>query len=192
MATLPFTASECFFFAILAFAVMGFYRGWKKEVLSLLFILIAAFLVRPSSGGGFTEMLARLPATISYLLTGTVSPPSAPAPTNAFLGPLGPVLAFLLIAALGYYLGEKAFPKPASPTERILGILPAITAGALFLGFLNSSNFFAKDPQGHSVFSIMLQPPDPGQFVPVLLVISILVVIGGLIATRAKKTAGKK
>src|SRR5437660_2425503 len=192
MATLPFTDSECFFFAILAFAVVGFYRGWKKEVLSLLFILIAAFLVRPSSGGGFTEMLARLPATISYLLTGTVSPPSAPAPTNAFLGPLGPILAFLLIAALGYYLGEKAFPKPATPTERILGILPAITAGTLFLGFLNSSNFFAKDTQGHPVFSIMLQPPDPGQFVPVLLVISILVVIGGLIATRAKKTAGKK
>ncbi len=192
MAILPFTDSQCFFFTILAFAVVGFYRGWKKEVLSLLFILIAAFLVRPSSGGGFTEMIARLPATISYLVSGTVSPSSGPAPTTAFLGPWGPILAFLLIAALGYYLGEKAFPKPASPTERILGILPAIAAAALFLAFLNSSNFFAKDAAGHSVFSISLQPPDPGQFVPILLVISILVVIGGLIATRAKKTAGKK
>ena len=131
MAILPFTDSQCFFFAILAFAVVGFYRGWKKEILSLLFILIAAFLVRPSSGGGFTEMIARLPATISYLVSGTVSPSSAPAPTTAFLGAWGPILAFLLIAALGYYLGEKAFPKPASPTERILGILPAIAAAAL-------------------------------------------------------------
>ena len=192
MAILPFTDSQCFFFAVLAFAVVGFYRGWKKEVLSLLFILIAAFLVRPSSGGGLTEMIARLPATISYLVSGTVSPSAAPAPTTAFLGPWGPILAFLLIAALGYYLGEKAFPKPATPTERILGILPAIAAAALFLAFLNSSNFFAKDAAGHSVFSISLQPPDPGQFVPILLVISILVVIGGLVATRAKKTAGKK
>jgi hypothetical protein len=192
MAILPFTDSECFFFAILAFAVVGFYRGWKKEILSLLFILIAAFLVRPSSGGGFTEMIAHLPATISYLVSGKVAPSSAPTSTNAFLGAWGPILGFVLIAAIGYYLGEKAFPKPTSPTERILGILPAVATAALFLGFLNSSNFFAKDTQGHSVFSISLQPPDPGQFVPILLVISILVVIGGLIATRARKSTGKK
>jgi hypothetical protein len=98
----------------------------------------------------------------------------------------------MLIAAIGYYVGEKAFTKPSSPTERILGILPAVGAAALFLNFLNTSNFFAKDAAGHSVFQISLQPPDPSQFVPILFVICILVVIGGLIATRAKKSAGKK
>ncbi len=192
MAVLPFTDSECFFVAVLAFAVMGFYRGWKKEVLSLLFILLAVFLVRPGSSGGFTDMIARLPSSISYLLSGTVPPASPTSPSVPFLGPIGPLLAFLLIAALGYYLGEKAFQKPTTPTERILGILPAVAAAALFLVFLNTSNFFAKDAQGHQVFTVSLQSPDPGQFVPILLVISILVVIVGLIATRAKKAAPKK
>jgi hypothetical protein len=92
----------------------------------------------------------------------------------------------VLIAAIGYYLGEKAFPKPSTPTERILGILPALVAAALVLGFLNSSNFFSRQ------IAISLQAPDPGQFVPILLVISILVVIGGLIAARAKKASAKK
>lgn len=192
MATLPFTSSQCFFFTILAFAVAGWFRGWKKEILSLLFVLIAAFLVHPSGDQSFAQALARIPAALVYLLSGqTGNPPSvsnAPSP----LGPWGPLLAFILIAAIGYYVGEKAFGKPATLTEHILGMLPAIGAAAIFLNFLNTSNFFGKDPQGHPVFSIMLQPPDPGQFVPVLLVISILVVIGGLIATRAKKTAGKK
>ena len=72
-----------------------------------------------------------------------------------------------------------------------MGILPGVAAAALFLVFLNTGNFFAKDAQGHQVFSVSLQSPDPGQYVPILLVISILVVIVGLITTRAKKPAAK-
>jgi lysylphosphatidylglycerol synthetase-like protein (DUF2156 family) len=183
---LPFSASQCFFFTIFAFAVVGFLRGWKKEVLSLLFILFAALLVRPGDQS-FPQMMARIPAAFTYLLSGNSGNAAATTnSTSSFLGPWGPILAFVLIAAIGYYLGEKAFPKPSTPTERILGILPALVAAALVLGFLNSSNFFSRQ------IAISLQAPDPGQFVPILLVISILVVIGGLIAARAKKASAKK
>ena len=190
MAVLPFSDSQCFFFTILVFAVVGFYRGWKKEILSLLFILIAAFLVHPSGDQSFSQAIARIPTALIYLLSGQQG--GASTNTPVFLGPWGPLLAFMLIAAIGYYVGEKAFTKPSGPTERILGILPAVGGAAIFLNFLNTSNFFAKDAAGHSVFQISLQPPDPSQFVPILFVICILGVIGGLIATRAKKSAPKK
>src|SRR5438309_10921478 len=70
MAVLPFSDSQCFFFTILAFAVVGLYRGWKKEILSLLFVLIAAFLVHPSGDQSFAQALARIPTAIVYLLSG--------------------------------------------------------------------------------------------------------------------------
>jgi hypothetical protein len=190
---LPISDSNCFFITIFAFAVMGFMRGWKKEVLSLLFILIAAFLVRPNGDQSLTQMIARVPAALSYLFSNKIETATTTTTNTAsFLGPWGALLAFALIAALGYYLGEKAFPKPATPTERILGIIPALGAAALLLSFLRSGNFFTTDQQGHTVFSISMQPPDPTQFVPILLVIAILVVIGGLIAARSKKASAPK
>ena len=139
---LPFSSSECFFLTVLAFAVVGFLRGWKKEVLSLLFILFAALLVRPGDQS-FPKLMARIPAAFTYLLSGNSGNAAETTnSTSSFLGPWGPLLAFVLIAAIGYYVGEKAFPKPSSPTEHILGILPALVAAALVLGFLNTSNFF--------------------------------------------------
>src|SRR5438045_3751465 len=100
MATLPFSDSQCFFFAILAFAVAGFYRGWKKEILSLLFVLIAVFLVHPSSSDqSFPQAIARIPAAVIYLLSGKPGTVSSQAPSPSVLGSWGPLLAFLLIAA---------------------------------------------------------------------------------------------
>src|SRR5436305_5249664 len=105
MAVLPFSDSQCFFFTILAFAVVGFYRGWKKEILSLLFVLIAVFLVHPSGDQTFPQAIARIPAAVVYLLSGKAGAAPTGTPPPSVLGSWGPLLAFLLIAAIGYYVG---------------------------------------------------------------------------------------
>ncbi len=191
MSSLPFTAQQCFFVAILVFIVVGFQRGWRRELVTLVFVLLAVLLIRPGSGGGFiSELLARIPAVFGYIATGSTSTTAATSTaTSNFLGPWGTLLGFALVVAIGYVVGQRAFPKPTTPTERFLGIVPSVVSGAFILGYLTSGNFFAKNQQGQSFFSIVVQPPDPTNFVPVIFAIAIIAVVIGLIAGRAKKSA---
>jgi len=188
--SLPFTDQQCFFIAILAFAVAGFQRGWRRELVSLVFVLLAVFLVRPDSSKSFASFIVRLPETFVFLITGKQQPVVSP-PDNVFLGQFGSLLLFAVIVAIGYFVGNKAFPaKPSVPQERFIGIVPAIISGAFVLAFL--SNFFPKNPAGQSQFTVAVQPPDPSNYVPAIFVIAIIAVIVALIAARSKKTAAKK
>ena len=188
--SLPFTDQQCFFVAMLAFVVVGFQRGWRRELVSLVFILMAALLVNPNNSKNFGQFFARLPGTVTFLLTGVPQKTTVQAQSASFFGPWGSLLLFALIVALGYYIGHRAFPaKPATPQERFLGIVPAVISGAFVLAYL--SNFFPKS-NGHSV-QILLQAPDPGNFVPVIFVIAVVAVVIALVtAARAKKPAPKK
>ena len=194
MSSLPFTASECFFVAILVFIIIGFQRGWRRELVTLVFVLLAVILIRPSSDGGFiASLFARIPAMLSYLLSGSTRTGSTgSAISNNFLGPWGTLLTFLVVVVLGYVAGNRIFPKPTAPTERILGVLPALVSGAFILGYITTGNFFAKNLDGQSYFSVVVQPPDPMNYVPILFVIAIVTVIAGFIVSRAKKPAAKK
>jgi hypothetical protein len=181
MSTLPFSDQQCFFVAILAFIVLGFYRGWRRELISLVFVLIAVILVQPGTSGNLLQFLERLPGAIGVLLTGRPQSTGAGA-TGPFLGAWGTLLIFALIVALGYYIGTRAFPKPVTPTERFIGVVPALVSGFFVLGYLR--NFV-----GQSLFTVAIQPPDPANYVPVILVIAIISVVIGLIAARSKKSA---
>jgi hypothetical protein len=188
--SLPFTDQQCFFIAILAFAVAGFQRGWRRELVTLVSVLLAVFLVRPDSSKSFAYFIARLPDTFGYLVTGKQQP-FVPPPDNIFLGQFGSLLLFAAVVALGYFIGNKAFPaKPSTPQERFIGIVPAIISGAFVLAFL--SNFFPKNPAGQSQFLVEVQPPDPSNYVPAIFIIAIVAVIVALIAARSKKAAPKK
>jgi hypothetical protein len=187
--SLPFTEQQCFFVAILAFVVIGFQRGWRRELVTLVFVLLAFFLIRPDSGRSFGEFLARIPAVFAYLLGGTAAPPTTTADqVSSFLGPWGPLLIFAAIVALGYYIGNKAFPKPALPTERFIGIIPAIIYGAFILAYLSS---ILPKSQGNLV-TVAVQAPDPSNYVPVIFAIAIVALVVALVAARAKKPPAKK
>ncbi len=188
--SLPFTDQQCFFVAILVFAVAGFQRGWRRELVSLVFILLAVFLVRPDSSKTFSQVVSRVPSTFSFLVTGTAQGGGGGAVSGGFLGPLGSLLIFLVIVAIGYVVGNKAFGRPTTPQERFIGIIPAIVSGAFVLAFL--SNFFPKDAAGRSLFTVAVQPPDPGNYLPVLFVIAVVALVVALIAARTKKTPAKK
>ncbi len=191
MSSLPFTASQCFFVAILVFIIVGFQRGWRRELITLVFVLLAVILIRPSSDGGvIAGLFARIPALFSYLFTGSTETGSTgSAISNNFFSPWGTLLIFAIVVAIGYIVGNRAFPKPTTPTERFIGIVPALLSGAFILGYLTTGNFFAKNSQGQSFFSVVVQPPDPTNYVPILFVIALVSVVVGLIAGRAKKSA---
>ncbi|GAC1389612.1 MAG: hypothetical protein NVS4B11_07320 [Ktedonobacteraceae bacterium] len=198
MSSLPFTDQQCFFVAILVFIIVGFQRGWRRELITLVFVLLAVILIRPNAVSGRTigELFARIPTVLGYLLTGSTRTAAAPAAaTTNFLGPWGTLIGFIVVVALGYIIGNRVFPKPANPAERFIGIVPAIISGAFILGYLTTNNFFAKNQQGQSFFSVVVQPPDPSNYVPVIFVIAVIAVVVGLIAARTKKSAppaGKK
>lgn len=189
--SLPFTDQQCFFVAILVFAVAGFQRGWRRELVSLVFVLLAVFLVRPDSSKTFGQVLARLPGTFSFLVSGSAQGNAGNVgnAVGGFMGPLGSLLIFLAIGVIGYLVGNRAFGKPTTPQERFIGIIPATISGAFVLAFL--SNFFPKDATGRSLFTVAIQPPDPGNYLPVIFVIAVVSLVVALIAARTKKTPAK-
>ncbi len=190
MSSLPFTSQQCFFVAILVFIIVGFQRGWRRELITLIFVLLAVILIRPNSGGFISNLFVRIPQVISYIFTGSTSTSTATsAASSSFLGPWGTLLGFVLVVALGYVVGQRVFPKPTTPTERFIGIVPSVISGAFILGYLTTGGFFAKNQQGQSFFSIVVQPPDPTNYVPIIFVIAVVAVVIGLVAGRTKKSA---
>lgn len=188
MSSVPIMDQQCFYVVIFVFLVGGFYRGWKRETISLIFILLGAFLVRPNSNQDFGQYIQRVPQIFSYLFTGKVSP--TPATTSGLnFGPLGTLLVFALIVALGYVIGNRAFPKPATPAERFIGIVPALISGAAVLYYVDTSGFFVRNAQGQASISTVVMLPDPSQYVPIIITIAIIALIIALIASRTRKSA---
>jgi hypothetical protein len=95
---------------------------------------------------------------------------------------------FLLIVGLGYYIGNRAFPKPGMPQERFVGIVPAIISGAFILAYLSS---MLPRSNGNLV-TVAVQAPDPANYVPVIFAIAIVSLVVALVAARAKKPPAKK
>ena len=91
------------------------------------------------------------------------------------------------MVALGYYVGNKAFPRPSSPQERFIGIVPAVIAGAFVLGYL--SNYF-RTTAGRSTVSVDIQSPDPLNYAAVIFLIAVVAIVVAVIASRRK--AAKK
>ncbi|QBD81393.1 hypothetical protein EPA93_37645 [Ktedonosporobacter rubrisoli] len=188
MSSLPFTDQQCFFIAMLVFIVIGFMRGWRRELVSLVFVLLAVVLMRPDTSQSIALFLARIPGTFSYFLTGKGISPEV---TSSILGPWWPLLGFLSLLALGYYVGNRAFPtSPATPQERFLGVIPAVVSGAFVLAYFSS--VVTRGPNGQPLFVISMQAPNPVNYIPVIFIIAIVAVVIALIAARAKKTTAKK
>src|SRR5579863_929663 len=109
LSSIPFSATQCFFFIMFAFAVGGFIRGWRRECISLIFVLLAAILVHPSTNSNFGVFFARLTSSVGYLISGKAAPVASVSQTSgtpSSFGPFWAMLIFALIVALGYYIGN--------------------------------------------------------------------------------------
>ena len=99
------TAPQCFFIAMIAFAVVGFRRGWRREMVSLVFVLLAVILVRPESVKNLGAFFGPGLSMLGSVVTGASQKASA-GTDNQFPGPWGSVVLFVGLIVLGYFVGN--------------------------------------------------------------------------------------
>jgi hypothetical protein len=179
--SLPFSEQQCFFVAILVFIVLGFQRGWKRELISLVFILLASFIVHPNTSIVVGNFLTRLLGAVGG--SSATHPSPVTQVTSLFGSSFWSLIIFAGLVILGYYVGNRAFPQPATPHERFIGIVPAVVSGAFVLGYL--SNYF-KTTAGSSSLKVDMQSPDPLNYIAVIFMIAIVAVVVAVIALRHK------
>jgi hypothetical protein len=184
-----FSGPGCFFVAILVFIVLGFQRGWRREVISLVFVLLASVLIRPDTSDAIGSFLGRIPAVFTFL-TGTTPSPGSTQTVSFLGGPIWSLIIFAGVVVLGYFVGNRVFGKPATPQERFIGIVPGVLSGAFILWFLSN---YIQTVTSQPVTAVDVTDVDPGKYIPAIFVIAILALVVALIAARVKKAqAGKK
>ncbi len=181
------TSQQCFFIVILAFAVVGFQRGWKRELVSLGCSLGAILFLFLGGGNGMAHFLfVNMPVVLQVI----VSPSATVVHSDTTVVPqsdvlLTTVITFVVIIGAGYLIGNKAFPKPTLPQERLLGILPAMVSGYFLM-------FYVTNVLGNkSLLTIGANTPNQdqvGSSVFVVFLIALAVIIAALFAASAKKS----
>jgi hypothetical protein len=181
------TAPQCFFIAILAFGVLGFYRGWRREVVSMAFSLAGVLFLYLGGGKSLADFVfMRLPVILQVISGGTSSTKPSPPPSDVNVLATT-IIAFVAIVALGYIIGNRAFPKAVTPADRFLGVIPAVVTGYALITYV--TNVFAKSP----LITIGVNTPSQsliGNYLLIIFVVAVVAVIAGLIAANAKKGGG--
>jgi len=185
--TFLFTPQQCFVFAIVAFGVIGFWRGWRREVISLAFALTGVLFLLLNGGDALAQLaFVKTPIVIHDIFSsGPMTTPSKPDPTAVLIVTL---ITFVVIVVTGYIIGNRAFPgKTLTPAERLLGVLPGLVTGYFLITYI--ANIFSKSP----LITVGFGTPTQNvvtNYVPLLIIVAIVVVVAGLIASRAKKPGG--
>ena len=184
------TSQQCFFIAIIAFGLIGFFRGWKREVISLAFALTGVLFLLLKGGDGLAQIVFVKMPLILHDFFGTGSAPSNTPPSQQAVL-IVTLIAFVVIVVAGYLIGNRAFPNktPLTPPELLRGILPGLVTGYFLITYI--SNTFANSP----LITVGFGTPTQNlltNYVPLLFVIAVVVAVAGLIASRAKKPAPKK
>ena len=131
-------------------------------------------------------VFVRLPVILQVVSGGTSStkPPPSPSDVNVLATT---VIAFVAIVALGYIIGNRAFPKAVTPADRFLGVIPAVVTGYALITYV--TNVFAKSP----LITIGVNTPSQsliGNYLLIIFMVAVVAVIAGLIAANAKKGGG--
>ena len=188
--SLTVTSEQVFFVVILAFAVLGFYRGWKRELVSLGCTLGVILFLYLGGGKGLTHFFfVSLPAMFQIAANTSGSPtnPSTGTQVSDSNVLLTTLITFAVVIVAGYLIGNRAFPgKSMQPHERLLGILPAMVSGYFLMLYV--TNVLNQSRQ--SLLSIGINNPNQdqtGNSVFIIFLIALVVVIAALIAASARK-----
>lgn len=180
-------ASQCFFLVVLVFAVLGFMRGWRREILSLVFTLAAVLIIGLGGGAAVAQaVFVRLP--LAFQDPNNLQKPPAP---NSVETAIVTVLTLVVIIVIGYLVGNKVFPKPSAPAERVWGVIPGIIAGLAVYSIIGMmAPYLTKGSQGFSFFIPAPSQNVIGNSLLLIFVVLIVLVIIGLITSNTKKSGG--
>ena len=175
-----FTIQDALFLlSIIIFGIIGYRRGWQRETVSLLFILVGLGFLNLNGGTYLSKLLYQ------FLENKPIS-------DTALLHSHHNVLVFVTIAslivivALGYIIGSRS-PKAKDGQARTLGLIPGFITGAVIGAELT---YFLLPSSGKSVITtgtIQMNLNFLGNLTVLLIfVIAVVVVVIGLMATRKK------
>lgn len=137
---------QCFLLMLLVGAVIGFWRGWVREVITCAVILGAVlFLI-----AGGENLLAHLlfVALPNALHSGAASATDKGVPRSAVAG----LSAFVLTAmtVVGFMLGNHFGSNPSQHTHRWSGVIPGVVSSSALAYYLSRSLFAGTQVALHS------------------------------------------
>jgi hypothetical protein len=184
---------QFFFIVVLVFAVIGFQRGWRREIVSFGFSMGALLLLLIDQGKWLANFLFNKIPVIGQLIAGGSTHASSDNVNSTNLV-ITKLLLLGLMIGLGYVIGNKAFPRPNTPPERLFGILPAIVGGYFLVFYL--TNYFLPTSSGGPTSQVTVGIDTPststvGNSVLIIFIIAVVVVVAALIAANAKKPSKK-
>ncbi len=183
------TSVQFFFIIIIIFGFAGLLRGWRRELVSMGFILVTVLFLFVGGAGGLAQFVfVRIPQIIGFSTNYTIGPRTAPPNPNPTQVLMTAVITLIIAIFLGYIVGNNAFPSPKTTTERFLGIIPGVISGFAVVSYV--SNLFASSP----AITFGLNTPNPGSlgsYIFFIFLIALGALLIGLLASRARRSGGK-
>jgi hypothetical protein len=182
--TWQFTVQEALFLlSIIIFGVIGYQRGWQRETVSLLFIIVGIAFLNLNGGTYLSKLLYQ------FLEGKSISDKNL-LHSHANVWLFVTIASLVVIIVLGYIISSRN-PKPKDGQARTLGLIPGLITGAVIGAELT---FYLLPNSGKSVITtgtIQMNLNFLGNLTVLLIfVIAVVVVVIGLMATRPKKSGG--
>ncbi|WP_376796181.1 hypothetical protein [Thermogemmatispora sp.] len=160
---------------ILIFMWFGYRRGWRRELFLVPFILGAVLFLILNIGRGLAQILAQFFVDIPG-----VSPAGRAITAVTIICVVG-------LVAAGYLLGNRLFPKPGVPQDRVLGLVPSFVTGVIVAFGL--TNLVFPDTQRVMLGQgfILVDQSRVGYYALALFIIIAIVVVIRLVSTSLGK-----
>ncbi len=182
-------SGQFYLIVIAIFAIFGFARGWRRELISMAFIVPTVLFLYVGGGNGLAGFfLQRIPYGTNFLTDGAVGPKNFPPPPVANQVLVVSIITLIVAIVLGFLVGNRAFKPTGTPTERFLGIIPGLVEGIAVVAMIG--RLFASSPQ----ITFGTQTPNPnnlGNGFLVIFLIAVAALIIGLLASRVGKGSKK-
>jgi CDP-diglyceride synthetase len=179
-----------FYLIVLAiFALIGFARGWRREVISMAFIVpTVLFLYVGGANGLASFFLQRVPYGANFFTGGAIGPKSLPPPPSPNQVLLVAVITLIVAIIVGFLVSSGAQKSPGTAGERFLGIIPGLVEGIAIVAYI--SHLFASSPQ----ITFGTATPNPnniGSGFLIIFLVAIAALIIGLLVSRVGRGSKK-
>src|SRR5260370_8771954 len=120
-------SGQFYLIVIAIFAIIGFARGWRRELISMAFIVPSVLFLYVGGGDGLAGFfLQRIPYGTNFLTDGAVGPKTLPPPPGPNQVLVVAIIALIVAIVLGFLVANRAFKPTGTPPERLLGIFPGL------------------------------------------------------------------
>src|SRR5271167_1777499 len=144
-----------FLVAIVIFGLNGYRRGWRREIVSLLSLVLGLVFLLMNGGAYMARLLYQLLLDVNLTEHQLiVSHPRFVLITTLF--------ALALIVGLGYPIGRRRFSGPASSEDRTLGFLLGAFIGVFVAAYVTV--YLLPDTRTSVITRVTIRPLNIGPY----------------------------